>query len=234
MGILRNLCADEIIAQVVFALRITRLNDLPPITHVVFMGMGEPADNVDAVVKAAQQLTTRELFQLSRSKVTISTVAPSPEVFERLAQANVMLAWSVHASEDGLRKRLVPTTKHTMAELRRGLISALKTRHPTALRTLMVEVALMEDINDRMEDADHLAQFLSTILVEVPGSKLAVNLIPFNDTGHPTYKTPSLEAVSNFQKRLWEHGIAAFVRTTRGDDESSACGQLATTKKPKD
>jgi 23S rRNA (adenine2503-C2)-methyltransferase len=231
MGLLRNLSSDEILSQVFFALRITRQNYLPPITHVVFMGMGEPADNAEAVVKAVQQLTTRELFQWSRSKVTISTVAPSPDAFGQLAKANAMLAWSVHASNDILRKQLVPTTKYPMTALRQGLMATLQTRHPVGLRTIMMEVALMEGINDRLDDADHLADFLSPILNEVPSSKLAVNLIPFNDIGHPTYKTPSSAAVQAFQQRLWKHGIAAFVRTTRGDDESAACGQLATKSK---
>ena len=233
MGLLRNLSSDEILSQVFFALRITRQNQLPPITHVVFMGMGEPADNPMAVVKAVQQLTTRQLFQWSRTKVTISTVAPSPNAFAQLAQANAMLAWSVHASHDTLRKQLVPTTKYPMIELRQGLMNTLQTRHPVGLRTTMIEVALMAGINDRLDDADHLADFLLPILNNVPSSKLAVNLIPFNDIGHPTYKTPSSAAVQAFQRQLWKHGIAAFVRTTRGDDESAACGQLATTRTKK-
>ena len=234
MGMVRNLTSDEMVAQVFFANRITRLNQLPAITHVVFMGMGEPSDNAAAVVKTAKQLTTRELFQLSRTKVTISTVAPTPGVFETLAQANVMLAWSVHASDNVLRNRLVPTTKYTMEELRQGLIATMQKRHPTSLRTVMVEMALMAGVNDRPEDADHLAEFLSPIFSLVPGAKLAVNLIPFNDIGHgSTFRTPTQDAVIAFQQRLWKHGIAAFVRATRGDDESAACGQLATSKKKK-
>lgn len=235
MGKLRSLTSDEILAQMFFARKTCRLSNglLPPITNVVFMGMGEPADNVQEVVRAVQILTTRELFQQSATKVTISTVAPTPQAFSQLGQAPCVLAWSVHAVNDVLRKQLVPTTRYTMAQLREGLVDALRQR-PVPLRTTMLEVALLSGVNDSLQDADELAEFARVIPDSVPGCKLVVNLIPYNDIDTALgFVKPTKERVVAFQKRLWQHGIYAHVRTTRGDDESAACGQLATQKKKK-
>lgn len=226
MGKLRSLNADEILAQLFFARKICRQKNLPPVTNVVFMGMGEPADNKDAVIRATDIMTTRELFQLSASKVTVSTVAPTPDSFLQFAHAHCVLAWSVHAANDELRRQLVPTTKHAMTELRQGLIDTLLIR-PHNFRTTMLEVALISGINDSEKEADELVDFAQVIIDEVPGCKLVVNLIPFNDIGQNRYTKPSMEAVSVFQKRLREFGLVAHIRTTRGDDESAACGQLA-------
>ena len=234
MGKLRSLSSDEILAQMFFARKMCRLEpeSLPPITNVVFMGMGEPADNAVQVVRAARILTTRGLFQLSANKVTISTVAPTPQAFSVLGQAPCVLAWSVHAANDRLRKKLVPTTRYSMAELREGLMTALLQR-PQQLRTTMIEVALIAGVNDSLQEADELADFVRVIMETVQGCKVVVNLIPYNsiDESSYNYSKPSREAVLAFQRRLQQQGVFAHERTTRGDDESAACGQLATRKK---
>jgi len=241
MGKLRSLTSDEIVVQLYYANQIIRLMDLdlPQIDNIVFMGMGEPADNVDNVVRAARIFIDRQLFQLSQSKVTISTVAPTPESFRDLAQASVTLAWSVHAVNDKLRKSLVPTTKYTMQELRQGLVQALGTRTQQSLRTTMLEIALIDNVNDSPQDAQALAEFVKELVNEVaeldPTAKpvkLVVNLIPWNDIGnHPLgYQKPSVERVRAFQNILTDQDIYTFTRITRGDDESAACGQLATKK----
>ena len=143
------------------------------------------------------------------------------------------MAWSVHAVRDELRRQLVPTTKYTMVELRQGLIETLKRR---SLRTTMVEVALIDGVNDSIREADELATFVKEITTQVPNSKLICNLIPYNDIGGgggtaSSFRKPSLERVMEFQQRLQELGVYAHVRGTRGDDESAACGQLATSRK---
>jgi 23S rRNA (adenine2503-C2)-methyltransferase len=192
---------------------------------------GEPSDNAENVVKATNILTTRELFQMSASKVTVSTVAPTPDAFYEFAKAPCVLAWSVHAVNDDLRKKLVPTTKYSMAELRQGLINGLLSR-PMNARTCMLEVALMRDVNDRLGHADELAEFTQVLINQVPGIKPHINLIPFNDIGkHSTYERPLNDDVVAFQKRLQEKGLYAHIRSTRGDDKTAACGQLATSKK---
>jgi len=232
MGKLRSLTADEILAQMFFAKKLCRREELPAISNVVFMGMGEPSDNASNVVQAVKVLTTRNFFSLAANKVTVSTVAPTPECFMELAQSPCVLAWSVHAVRDDLRKRLVPTTKYSMIELRQGLIDALLTR-PLNGRTCMLEVALMREVNDRIEQADDLVDFVKGMIDQVPGIKPHVNLIPFNDIGQSLYQKPLEKDVTAFQKHLQSKGVYTHVRTTRGDDKTSACGQLAT-RKPKD
>jgi 23S rRNA (adenine2503-C2)-methyltransferase len=230
MGLLRPLTSDEILAQVFFAKKLCRLNSLPPITNVVFMGMGDAADNADSVKRACEILTTRELFQLSATKVTVSTIGPTPESFREFASSPCVLAWSVHAVDDALRRRLVPTTRHSMADLRRGFVDALLQRPPN-FRTSMLEVVLLDGVNDSVEHAAELADFCRVIADSVPGSKLLVNLIPYNDIGLPNYRKPSADRVDAFQRQLWSMGVHAHVRTTRGDDEAAACGQLATKRR---
>lgn len=197
--------------------------------------MGEPADAVDAVVPAARILTDQEQFQLAPRRITISTVAPDPSAFEKLGQAPAVLAWSVHASDDALRKELVPTTQYSMEELRQGLIETLQQRS-RRMRAIMLEVTLLDQINDTPEAANHLADFCQPILENVKGAKLVINLIPWNDISASfgpaaTYRQPSRERVTAFQKVLIDRGLLCYVRITRGDDESSACGMLATKRK---
>jgi 23S rRNA (adenine2503-C2)-methyltransferase len=251
MGKLRSLTSDEILAQLFFARKVVRLSRagrplddiadgggtggsttitaLPRITNVVFMGMGEPSDNAEAVRAAIDVMTRNDLFQLSASRVTVSTVAPTPDSFAEFADARCVLAWSVHAARDDLRRRLVPTTRYTMAELRDGLMDALRRR---TMRTCMIEVALMDGVNDSTREAEEMAEFLSYITDNVPGSKVACNLIPYNDIGSigVGYSKPSRERIVAFQKRMQELGVQAHVRGTRGDDESAACGQLVTSR----
>jgi 23S rRNA (adenine2503-C2)-methyltransferase len=232
MGLLRNLSASEILAQLYWANKICRLNDIYAIDNCVFMGMGEPADNAGAVVRAANVMVDRNLFQLAARRVTISTVAPNPQVFAQLSEAPVVLAWSVHSSRDELRQQLVPTTKHTMEELREGLMTALQVRSKR-LRNIMLEVTLLDQINDSPEDAEHLAEFVRPLLEEVKGIKLIVNLIPWNDisaTFGPAsaYRKPKMERILAYQKVLVEMGILSYIRTTRGDEEDAACGMLST------
>lgn len=227
MGRQRNLSSTEILAQFFYALKICRIGSIPDLANVVFMGMGEPADNAEEVKMALNILTNVDLFHMGQTKVTVSTVAPTPEAFSYFQDAPCVLAWSVHAANDDLRRKLVPTTKYSMAELRQGLIDTLLSR-PRRLRATMLEVALIDGVNDSDEAAKELAEFIHVILESVPGIKLVCNIIPFNDIGHPSFRKPSIEKVQRFQQILWDNNVYSHIRTTRGDDESAACGQLAT------
>jgi 23S rRNA (adenine2503-C2)-methyltransferase len=190
---------------------------------------------------ATKQFTTREFFQLSASKVTVSTVAPTPQSFLQFAHASCVIAWSVHAATDTLRKQLVPTTRYTMMELRQGLIDTLLLRPMNFLRTTMIEVVLIDHINDSVTDAEDMAQFVRGIVDAVPGCKLLVNLIPYNDinsgnhniisTKAQIYRKPSMERILQYQKQLWSYGVYTHIRETRGDDDSAACGQLVTSQR---
>ncbi|KAL3778574.1 hypothetical protein ACHAW5_007029 [Stephanodiscus triporus] len=247
MGKLRSLTTDEILAQLFFAEKVVRLSGrdrttttanvdpaaapaLPRISNVVFMGMGEPSDNAPAVRGAIDAMTGMGgPFRLSASRVTVSTVAPTPESFSLFVDSRCALAWSVHAADDALRRALVPTTRYTMSELRDGLMYALGRR---TMRTCMIEVALMDGVNDSLREADELAEFLAHISNNVPGAKVVCNLIPYNDIGSfgMGYAKPPRERIIAFQERMQELGIVTRVRGTRGDDESAACGQLVTSK----
>jgi 23S rRNA (adenine2503-C2)-methyltransferase len=97
----------------------------------------------------------------------------------------------------------------------------------------MLEVALIDGVNDSEKDAKLLVAMAKSIMTDAEGSKVVVNLIPFNDIGHPTYRTPSMENVLGFQKVITDGGVLCYVRTTRGDEENAACGQLATGRRRK-
>lgn len=241
MGKMRDLTAEEILCQIYYANKVCRIvtsiaaagdspTTLPQVENVVLMGMGEPADNAAAVVRAVSTMADRRMFSLAQSKVTVSTVAPDPSAFTTLGSSPAALAWSVHAVDDSLRKELVPTTKFKMEELKEGLVIALKSRSKKLRRT-MLEVALIDGVNDSEKDAKLLINLAHSIMADVDGSKVVVNLIPFNDIGHPKYRTPSVENVSGFQKIITDGGVLCYVRTTRGDQENAACGQLATSRR---
>jgi 23S rRNA (adenine2503-C2)-methyltransferase len=206
------------------------------ITSPHFSLCGQPSDNAAAVIAATRQLTST--FLLSRQKVTVSTVAPTPAAFATFALAPCVLAWSVHAALDARRRQLVPTTRYAMTELRQGLIEALLMR-PYHFRTTMLEVALMEEVNDTRQDAEDMAVFVRGLVDQVPGCKCMVNLIPYNEisTHLPpipkvAYRTPHQERVLAYQQCLWSHGIYTHVRVTRGDAAQAACGQLVTARRP--
>lgn len=237
MGLVRSLSADEILVQLVQAIRLCdETPGLYPIDNVVFMGMGEPADNIVNVVQAAKIMTDPRQFALVPRKVTISTVAPSPEAFERISEAPVVMAWSIHSAMDDKRGLLVPTARCSLDELRSGLLQALQQRS-RRLRAIMLEVILLDDINDGADDANALADFCEPLLAH---AKVVVNLIPWNPTTdivslpgpQPVeLRTPHVKQVEAFQKALVARGLRCYVRTTRGDDERAACGQLSTVQK---
>ena len=156
----------------------------------------------------------------------------------KFVNASCVLAWSVHAATDALRKQLVPTTRYTINELRQGLIDTLLLRPPNFLRTVMIEVALIDQLNDSIQNADDMATLVRGLVDAVPGCKVMVNLIPYNDINRDQlisskaklYRKPSMDRVLAYQKHLWSVGVYTHVRVTRGDDESAACGQLVTIK----
>ncbi len=244
MGLMKQLTTDEILIQLYYAKKICRLLNidvmtneetinekywLPDVDNIVFMGMGDSGGNSHAVIEACSIMADRQCFGIPQNKITISTVGPRPETFQTLSRADAVLAWSVHAVNDDLRKRLVPTTKYTMHELREGLVKALMNRSKR-MRSVMFEVTLIENVNDGVTEAEDLADFCKQMSKEVEGMKLVVNLIPFNDIGHASYKRSPSQNVAKFQSVLVNSGVITYVRTTRGDDNDAACGQLATKK----
>lgn len=231
MGFIRNLSADEIVSQVILGRRLVKESGMPDLSNVVFMGMGDAGRNLDEVEKAAGTLVDRQRMGMAASKVTISTVGPSPEIFMRLASMPGTMAWSLHSPNDAVRKALVPSTRHTTVELRDGLVAALATRKSLRTRTIMIACTLIAGINDSPDDARALAEFVKPVFETAP--KVALDLIPYNDISVPglDFRPPEDRKVKEFTDVLRSEGIYCSVRVPRGRKDSAACGQLATKTK---
>ncbi len=203
----RNLSADEILDQ---ALHFRRTE---AIDHVVFMGMGEPTMNLDAVLGACERLPD---LGVTHRRTAISTVGWVPGI-DRLAECEmpVSLALSLHAPNDGLRSQLMPVNdRYPLAEV----LAACERYRSRRRRKVFVEYVMLDEINDLPEHARQLADLLDPRVYKV-------NLIPYNPTG--AYDGSSPERIEAFRAILAEHRLTATVRLTRGRDIAAACGQLA-------
>ena len=227
MGLIRSLTTEEILAQVWTALRVVRERKLPKLVNVVFMGMGEPLNNFDAVSAAVHQLVDQQAFAFSRRNVCVSTVGPNPAQIAKMGTLPCRLAWSVHAADDSLRKLLVPTTRDSMRPSRRVCDSPRRQARRRQVQGLL-ELALMRGINDQLVHAEQLAHLLHPF----GRSEVLVNLIPYNENGLSVggelIRQSEQEDIYAFQRALWSKGVLCTVRATRGEQERSACGQLAT------
>jgi 23S rRNA (adenine2503-C2)-methyltransferase len=211
----RNLTVGEIVEQV---MRAAREASPRRISNVVFMGMGEPMANYDAVWGAVVRL--HDDLGLSARHLTISTVWIVPGI-RRLATEDlpVNLAVSLHAANDALRDELVPINRRYPLEV---LTQACRDYFDAKGRRLSFEWALIDGVNDRPADARELADLARSL-------RAHVNLIPLNPTpGYPTRGTPP-NRVRAFRDELVELGANATVRQNRGTDIDAACGQLRAT-----
>lgn len=214
MGLERNLSAGEIVGQVLAAARTLEGRRL---THVVYMGMGEPLANYAATVRSIRLLTDPRAFGLSPRRLTVSTVGLAGAI-ERLAREDlkVNLAVSLHATTDAVRSRLMPVNKgHPIAEV----LAACRRFPVPARRRMTFEYVLLDGVNDSPEDARRLVRLLH-------GLRAKVNLIPFNDWEGSRFARPPLPSIIAFQGYLLEQGIIATVRWSKGEDIGAACGQL--------
>jgi 23S rRNA (adenine2503-C2)-methyltransferase len=203
----RNLTASEILDQ---ALHFRRAE---AVDHAVFMGMGEPMMNLDAVLAACERLPD---LGITHRRTTISTVGWVPGI-DRLAQTDmpIRLAWSLHAPEDGLRSQIMAVNdRYPIAEV----LAACERWQAAKRRLVFVEYVMLRGVNDGYAQAVQLAQLLDR-------RRFKVNLIPYNPTG--MYEGSSREAIAAFKAVLEEHGLRSTVRLTRGRDIDAACGQLA-------
>ncbi|MEX2221769.1 MAG: 23S rRNA (adenine(2503)-C(2))-methyltransferase RlmN [Candidatus Rokuibacteriota bacterium] len=215
MGIERNLSAGEIVAQVLAARE--GLQPGARITHVVYMGMGEPLANYAATVKSLRLLTDPLAFALSPRRITVSTVGLVSGI-ERLAKEDlrVNLAVSLHATSNEIRDRIMPVNRGFAIE---ELLAACR-RFPLPFRQRMTfEYVLLDGVNDSVEDARRLVQLLK-------GIRGKINLIPFNDWEGSSFARPPMARILEFQTVLLERGIRATVRWSKGEDIGAACGQL--------
>jgi 23S rRNA (adenine2503-C2)-methyltransferase len=217
MGLVRDLSAGEILGQV-WAAR-TTLPRGARLTHVVFMGMGEPLANYAATVKALRVLTAPLGFGLSPRRITVSTVG-LVQGLERLARENlrVNVAVSLHAATDEVRSRLMPVNRGWGLD---DLLAACR-RFPLPVRQRMTfEYTLLAGVNDSAEDGRRLVRRLH-------GLRAKVNLIPFNEWPGAPFRRPAHDRILAFQRLLLDAGITATVRWSKGEDVGAACGQLQT------
>jgi 23S rRNA (adenine2503-C2)-methyltransferase len=213
-GFSRNLLPSEILGQILF-LR-DRLN--VRLTNFVMMGMGEPLDNLDGIVRAIRIMNAREGLDIGARRITISTVGIVPAIkeLERLG-LQVKLSLSLHATRDELRSRLLPVNKkyHLAEVVKAGVDYQKKTG-----RMITIEYILISGLNDTREDAARLAAI---------GKRLnaKINLIPYSPGWGPEWTSSPRARQEAFLRVLQDKGVSATVRRSKGADIRAACGQLA-------
>ncbi len=216
-GFNRNLSTAEIIGQLWMANRLLAADGEPPVSNVVFMGMGEPLLNFDQVLSAVRLMQDDFAYALSKRRVTLSTAGVVPGL-ERLArETDISLALSLHAPDDALRDELVPLNKkYRIAQV----LQACKAYVGEGRRRVTIEYVMLAGVND----SDRHAHALAALLRQVPAK---VNLIPFNPFPATRYRRSAAGRIDRFRDILYAAGIVTITRRTRGDDIDAACGQLA-------
>jgi 23S rRNA (adenine2503-C2)-methyltransferase len=215
-GFDRNLSTGEVVAQTLYFAQQLKAEGRS-ITNLVFMGMGEPLVNYDAVWHAVEILNDQRGFGLGSRRFTISTVGVVPGILRLAGEKLVVgLAVSLHAANDALRNRLVPMNKrYPLAEL----IRACREYIARTGRRVSFEYALIEGVNDSVEQARELGNLLRGLLCHV-------NLIPLNPTEGSAYQPSDRRRVLAFRRTLNRLGIANTVRLARGIGIEAGCGQL--------
>lgn len=215
-GFERHLTAAEIVEQVVIVAGEFARED-GRVTNIVFMGMGEPLHNYDETLAAVRRLHDPAGFGLGARHMTLSTVGLVPGIL-RLAEEplQVGLAVSLHAPDDELRRRIVPSARRYSLE---QILDACRQYMHRSGRRVTFEYCLMAGINDSVEQARALATRLADLHPHV-------NLIPVNPTDNPEIRRPSRSRVLAFERALREAGIACTVRVEKGIEIAAGCGQL--------
>ncbi len=214
LGLLKNLSAADIVGQVVAARRSFGAD----VKKIVFMGMGEPMENLDAVLQAVRVLTDPAGLSISKRRITISTVGRVDGI-RRLAATGwqyVQLAVSLNAPNDEIRSQIMPINRaEPMAPLREAMVA-----YPLRRNTyIMIEYVLIPGVNDSPVHARELADYLRPV-------KCCVNVIPYNPRLNSPWPAPTDESVSGFLSALREAGQYCKRRITKGREHMAACGQL--------
>jgi 23S rRNA (adenine2503-C2)-methyltransferase len=215
-GFIRNLKSSEIINQVI---QIRELLDQPEkLTNIVFMGMGEPLANFEAVKKAVNNIISPGALNFSRRRVTLSTCGLVPEI-ERLGKdLPINLAVSLNAGDDKTRNILMPINKKYPLT---RLIETLQRFPLHKGRRITFEYILIKDINDKLSDATNLERLLKNL-------RAKINLIPFNRYNGSPFEEPDEKRILAFQDELIRKNYTVTIRKSKGADISAACGQLIT------
>jgi 23S rRNA (adenine2503-C2)-methyltransferase len=212
LGFGRNLRADEIVAQ--FLIARTFAPASAPAKNVVFMGMGEPMDNLDEVLTAVEILTQSPAPQLGLAQVTVSTSGVLPGMKRFLAECRCSLALSLNGSTDAQRLAVMPQTRSWPI----GDLLALLRAHPE--RVHFIEYVMFDGINDTDADASRVAELLR-------GVNARLNLIPHNPIAQSPLRASPADRIEGFRRVAAAAGLRTMIRWPRGDDIAAACGQLA-------
>ena len=215
-GFKQNLTAGEIVAQV---LEIKKDNNIASNkrVNIVFMGMGEPLDNLDNVTKAIKIFSDPDGLSISPRRQTVSTSGLSHQI-KKLGEMDlgILLAISLHAVDDEMREKLMPINKaYNIA----SILDAVRNFPIDARKRVMFEYLVIKDLNDDIKSAKKLVKLLH-------GIKAKVNLIYFNPYPNSPFKRPNEKDMLYFQSYLRDHGITCTIRESKGLDISAACGQL--------
>ncbi|MDF1869056.1 MAG: 23S rRNA (adenine(2503)-C(2))-methyltransferase RlmN [Phycisphaerales bacterium] len=233
MGLIRSLTASEIVAQWWAARHIENIE----IDNIVFMGMGEPMDNLDEVLAAIECLTDRSGASIPMANITISTVGRIDglrrikDQVQEPGWKRLGLALSLNASNDESRSKLMPiNNKWNMQELQ-DILQEL--REVRGGRKIMIEYVLIPGVNDSLTNADELAAWMKPFLKDPTREKAKghgglLNVIPYNPRRDSPWPAPTEEQVDGFVDRLVSHGVFVNRRRTKGRDTMAACGQLGT------
>ncbi len=215
MGFRRNLTAGEIVHQYLVAREAAAASGMDA-SNVVFMGMGEPLDNLDAVLAAVRSLT--DVFPgLSPRRVTVSTSGVVPRMSRFLKETRASLALSLNASDDLTRTKIMPHNKTwPLASIMAVLLEATSERP----RRFFVEYVQLPGVNDTAADAGRIAELLR-------GLDCHVNVIPHNPFPGSPFRAPEREETLRFHEQIKKQGLTGIIRWPRGRDVAGACGQLA-------
>lgn len=214
-GFRRDLTAGEILDQVIQVRR--AMPEPERLTNVVFMGMGEPLANYEAVLRAIHNLTAGDGLNFSRRKVTLSTCGLVPMIKRLGRDAAVNLAVSLNAADENTRTFLMPINRrHSLSEL----LEACRAFPLPNRRMITFEYILIRDVNDRDQDALNLAHLLR-------GLRAKINLIPLNPHPDLDLSPPPPSRITAFQELLIQRHFTAIIRKSKGQDISAACGQLS-------
>lgn len=216
MGFAGNLSAGEIVSQYL------SIPERERITNIVFMGMGEPLDNLENVLRAVANLTDGKGLGLSSRRITLSTVGIHPQFSRLLTETDVHIAVSLHSPYPEERRRIVPAEiRNPITETIDELKEAQRTGSFRKDRKLSFEYTLLRDFNDTPDHARALAKLVSPL-------RGRVNLIPFNPFPGATFERSPDDRIDTFRQLLLDGGVRATVRRSRGQDIEAACGLLST------
>ena len=212
-GLVRKLEPYEMLDQVLF----TQIDSGLPISHIVLMGIGEPLDNLQNVLRFLELVNSTDGMNISMRHISLSTCGLVPKIDELAThKLQISLAISLHGPNDEIRDKIMPVNKAYPIEV---LLEACRRYYAATSRRIHFEYAMINGVNDSVENAKELLRRLK-------GLPAHVNLIPLNHVEESPLKPSTREAVMKFQKTLEDGGVTATVRRTLGSDIDASCGQL--------